>query len=105
MKPVSIKLADRHQTRRSAAGRTGQGQGDVDRSTTKRTVLLVEDNTDHREIARSLLEAEGFDVWVASNGREALEVLGRELHQPSVIITDLLMPVMDGWKLLEALKA
>jgi CheY-like chemotaxis protein len=59
-------------------------------------VLLVEDDA---AIAGSLGEAlreEGLEVATALNGREALQVLRGGLR-PSVILLDLMMPVMDGW--------
>jgi len=60
--------------------------------------MIVEDDPAVREIVQELLEEEGYRVIPASNGREALE----RLHQasaPSVILIDLMMPVMDGWQL------
>src|SRR5687767_9204009 len=68
-------------------------------------VLVVEDNWDHRELTNAVLEEAGYRVLVASNGREALDVLGRESSTPCLIVTDLLMPEMDGWQLMKALKA
>jgi len=59
-------------------------------------VLLVEDDA---AIASSLSEAlqeDGMEVAAAQNGREALQVLRAGLR-PSVIVLDLMMPVMDGW--------
>jgi DNA-binding response OmpR family regulator len=58
------------------------------------TVLVVEDHADLREMLAVLLESEGFDVCTASNGAEALEELPR--CKPSVILLDLMMPVMSG---------
>jgi CheY-like chemotaxis protein len=61
-------------------------------------VMIVEDDLAVRETVQELLEEEGYRVIPASNGREALE----RLHQasaPSVILIDLMMPVMDGWQL------
>src|SRR5688572_16402598 len=43
------------------------------------------------------LELEGFDVELASNGKQALERLSNGVH-PCVILLDLMMPVMDGWQ-------
>jgi CheY-like chemotaxis protein len=58
------------------------------------SVLVVEDHADLREMLAVLLESEGFEVHVACNGREALESLRRS--RPSVILLDLMMPVMTG---------
>jgi signal transduction histidine kinase len=60
-------------------------------------LLLVEDDTSIRLALADMLEDEGFAVMVATNGREALDVL-REGPRPDVIVLDLMMPVMDGWE-------
>lgn len=68
------------------------------------TVLVVEDDEDVRDTFHDVLEDEGYDVLVASNGREALDVLGGGAR-PSVVLLDLMMPVMNGWQMLETLRA
>jgi CheY-like chemotaxis protein len=62
-------------------------------------VLVVEDNPDVRETLSTVLEIEGFEVSRASNGQEALQRLKNE-PLPRVILTDIMMPVMDGWSFL-----
>jgi len=62
------------------------------------SVLLVEDDKDIREAVSAVLEAEGYTVLTAGNGKEALEALDR--GQPCVVLLDLMMPVMDGWTFL-----
>ena len=59
-------------------------------------VLLVEDDASIRESLGETLREEGFDVAMAANGRQALELL-RSSSRPSAILLDLMMPVMDGW--------
>jgi CheY-like chemotaxis protein len=59
-----------------------------------RSVLVVEDHADLREMLAVLLETEGFAVQTAGNGREALECL--DAARPDVILLDLMMPVMTG---------
>jgi CheY-like chemotaxis protein len=61
------------------------------------SILVVEDDTDMREILSELLTAEGYRVFSASNGREGLDQLRAGLR-PSVVLLDLTMPVMDGWE-------
>ena len=61
------------------------------------TVLIVEDDVDTREMLGRYLELEGFRVETAANGRQALERLEAG-SEPSVIVLDLMMPVMDGWQ-------
>jgi CheY-like chemotaxis protein len=69
-------------------------------------VLLVDDEEDIRETLRDLLEDQGFAVEVACNGREALELLRDRDHAPfCFVLLDLMMPVMDGWELLDAIAA
>src|SRR5439155_12456386 len=62
-----------------------------------RCVLVVEDDTDGRETLAELLEAEGYPVARAANGRQALDYLQRA-GPPGLILLDLLMPVMDGYQ-------
>lgn len=57
-------------------------------------VLVVEDDADMREVERQVLDFAGYDVLVARNGREALDTIKAE--RLSVILLDLMMPVMDG---------
>ena len=61
------------------------------------TVLLVEDDHDIRVSVRNLLEDEGYKVLTATNGRSALTLLERADPKPSLILLDLMLPVMDGW--------
>lgn len=71
------------------------------RPATPPPILLVEDEASLREILGHILEQEGHRVVTAANGREALQQLEREL--PSLVITDLMMPVLDGHELLDRL--
>jgi CheY-like chemotaxis protein len=66
---------------------------------TKR-VLIVEDNEVTRDLMTLILESDGYQVSTAANGRSALERL-RGGDRPSVILLDLMMPVMDGWQFRE----
>jgi len=61
-------------------------------------VMVVEDDPAVRETVQAVLEDEGYRVIPAGNGREALDRL-REVAAPSLILLDLMMPVMDGWQL------
>jgi CheY-like chemotaxis protein len=66
-------------------------------------VLIVEDEPDIREVVVEFLKFEGFLVYSANNGREALTVLAT-MPQPSLILADMMMPVMDGPALIAALR-
>lgn len=60
-------------------------------------VLIVEDDRDTRDVMRSLLELDGYPVFTASDGAEALERLRGGLR-PGIILLDLMMPGMDGFE-------
>ena len=66
-------------------------------------VLVIDDNAEARELIGRFLEAEGFTVIEAAGGEAGLE-LARS-HRPHAITLDVLMPGMDGWAVLSALKA
>ena len=67
------------------------------------TVLVVEDDPINQDVLRATLEKENVHVVVAENGKVALEKLST-LH-PSLILLDLIMPVMDGFTFLEHMRA
>jgi two-component system chemotaxis sensor kinase CheA len=70
---------------------------------TRRRVLVVDDALMVRELQRSILQRAGFDVSLASDGSQALARLAEE---PSdLVLTDVEMPVMDGFALTEAIRA
>jgi CheY-like chemotaxis protein len=66
-------------------------------------VLIVEDDEDVREMLKEILEAQGYRVHTAVNGREALTLLDGGL-EPRVVLLDLFMPVVDGWEVYETLR-
>jgi CheY-like chemotaxis protein len=66
------------------------------------SILVVEDDDDTRDALCLLLIGQGYDVAHACNGREALQIL--RWARPALIITDLSMPVMNGWQLLDAVR-
>jgi PAS domain S-box-containing protein len=67
------------------------------------TVLVVDDDPDQRDALAAAIEANGLGVATAANGREALDWLQRE-PRPAVMVLDLLMPEMDGFALLDAVR-
>ena len=67
------------------------------------TVLLVEDNAELRAYIADILRGGNLGVLEAENGQTALDMLHHT--QPQLIISDIMMPVMDGFQLLETLKA
>ena len=68
----------------------------------KAKVLVVDDEKDIRELINFYLNKEGFEVLEASNGEEALEIFENEYIDLGII--DVMMPVMDGFELVENLK-
>jgi CheY-like chemotaxis protein len=60
-------------------------------------VLLIDDESDIRDSLSDVLTEEGYLVATACNGLEGLEKLKTDCT-PSVILLDLMMPVMDGWQ-------
>ena len=72
--------------------------------TAKKQVLVVEDNELNREILIEIL-ADQYAVLQAENGQEALEILQRNKDSISLILLDVMMPVMDGFTLLNIIKA
>ncbi|WP_152045834.1 hybrid sensor histidine kinase/response regulator [Aureimonas psammosilenae] len=67
-----------------------------------RTVLAVDDDLDHLARTQAILEREGFSVILATNGREALEKMTD--HIPALVLTDLVMPEMDGFAFIRHLR-
>jgi len=67
-----------------------------------KTILVIDDEPDIAEVTGDLLELEGYRVLRASNGQEALPKIAEDA--PDLIITDMMMPLMDGRELLAALK-
>jgi CheY-like chemotaxis protein len=65
-------------------------------------LLVVDDDASHRALMREFLDSLGYRTLEARDGREALEVVEREV--PLAVLLDLRMPVMSGWGLLDALK-
>ena len=61
------------------------------------TVFIIEDDVDTRDMLAKFLELEGYRVELASNGRQALDLLATGALA-NVIVLDLMMPVMDGWE-------
>ncbi len=68
----------------------------------KRTILYAEDNADLRDYVRDLL-APDYNVFLAADGREALEL--SRAQPPDVLVTDLMMPLLSGQELVQAVRA
>jgi CheY-like chemotaxis protein len=67
------------------------------------TVLLVEDRADVRGVARSMLESVGYQVLEASGGEQALHIAGQHGAYIELLLTDIVMPGIDGPQVVERL--
>jgi two-component system, chemotaxis family, chemotaxis protein CheY len=65
-------------------------------------ILVVDDDPTILAAVSEALDLEGFPVVTATNGAEALVVLDRE--QPSLVLLDMRMPVLDGWGFMHAIR-
>jgi CheY-like chemotaxis protein len=67
------------------------------------TILIVDDDEAIRDALREALETEGYETALATQGQEALTWLG-EHPRPALVLLDLMMPVMDGWEVIDELR-
>ncbi|WAI01709.1 response regulator [Methanogenium organophilum] len=65
-------------------------------------VLIVEDSRTQAEVLRDMLKKHGYEAVIAKDGKRALELV--RVRNPSLIISDVIMPVMDGYELCSTLK-
>src|SRR5215472_15068889 len=72
-------------------------------STSQPTILVVENEVSNRILIERVLSTRGYRCISASNGREALELLDHE--QVDLILTDLSMPVLDGYRTTQLIRA
>jgi two-component system, cell cycle response regulator DivK len=68
-----------------------------------KTILVVEDQEDNRQILRDLLSANDYDMLEAENGEEALAAVKKQ--RPDLILMDIQLPVLDGYEATRRLKA
>ncbi len=66
-------------------------------------IVLVEDNEDNRDMLSRRLVRRGYEVLLAVNGQEAVDVVTRE--KPDLVLMDISLPVMDGFEATRQLKA
>jgi len=68
-----------------------------------RSILIIDDRWENRAVVSNLLEPLAFETIEAENGEEGLKLLREK--QPDLVITDLAMPVMDGFELIKHIRA
>ena len=66
-------------------------------------ILLVEDNEMNRDMLSRRLQRRGFDVVIAVDGQEGVEMARSET--PELILLDMSLPILDGWEVAKALKS
>ncbi len=69
-----------------------------------KSVLIVEDDPDIRQSLKDAIDLEGFKTLEAANGVEGLQALHRA-DRPCLVLLDLMMPVMNGWDFLKAMRS
>jgi CheY-like chemotaxis protein len=85
-------------------GITAPAIGSVDTATRRRSsILVIDDDPAAQDLMRRALERDGFRVEVAADGTRGLELAAQ--LKPAVITLDVMMPHMDGWSVLTALKS
>ena len=99
--PFNIPLADNTET--AASDDTETETEPVEASDGTKTILLVEDNVEFRNMLSKDLNDEGFSVIVAGNGVEGLQQL--KSHNVDIVISDVMMPEMDGFELCRQIKS
>jgi signal transduction histidine kinase/CheY-like chemotaxis protein len=107
--PVKLKVADEYKSdvkiekKAEAASHPATTVHPVTKPGQKKpSVLVIDDNQDVQDLLRRVLEKEGVDVTVASEGEVALQLA--EHLKPILITLDVMMPGLDGWAVLTALK-
>jgi two-component system, sensor histidine kinase and response regulator len=71
--------------------------------TTEKKILLADDSSVNNLLLQDILEESGYQVIVAESGKKALKLLPKE--KPDLILLDIMMPVMDGFQVLEKIKS
>lgn len=68
-------------------------------------ILVVDDDENIRDSLREAFEEQGYDAVTAADGREALEILHDGAQRPDLVVLDLVMPAVDGWRVYETMQA
>ncbi|MFA5157172.1 MAG: response regulator [Candidatus Omnitrophota bacterium] len=68
----------------------------------KAKILVIDDNEKNVELLEAILQAAGFEVLKAYNGKQAIEMIGKE--RPDLLLLDIMMPELDGFQVCELLR-
>lgn len=80
-----------------------EGMSEIALSATRRhRVLLVEDNEENRDMLARRLARRGWEIIVALNGQQGVELAASE--HPDIVLMDMSLPVLDGWEATRRLK-
>ena len=71
----------------------------------KKRLLVVDDTPFFRDLEKKYFESIGFEVSLAFNGQEALDLLKSKPRSFDLVVTDIVMPVMDGYGLLKSIQS
>ncbi|MFZ4855676.1 MAG: PAS domain S-box protein [Desulfuromonadaceae bacterium] len=93
--PAQLSKSEAEESRQNAVSASWHGSG---------TILLAEDEVQVKSIAIALLQKLGFNVIDAANGKEALELYQQNAADITMVVTDMGMPVMNGYELFYKLK-
>lgn len=70
----------------------------------KELILVVDDEAAVRDITKQTLETFGYNVLVAADGTEAVTLFSSHRHEIQLVVTDMVMPLMDGWATIRTLR-
>ena len=70
---------------------------------TKKTILIVEDSAMNRKLVTTILRPHGYDLLIAVDGEQAIEIATRE--QPDLILMDMQLPKVSGYEATQTLKS
>lgn len=97
-----MKLAARR-SRRSIRAHLEERQSEEQQAARKR-ILVVDDSITTRTLEKNILEAAGYEVEIATDGLEALNLI-QSAARPDLVVTDIVMPQMDGFELTRRIKS
>ncbi len=104
MRDAGMRLVDAGTTSLAELNRVlAEDQSERRKVGGKKRVLIVDDDRTIRTLVKLLLEREGYTVLQAENGREGIDMT--RLERPDLVITDLTMPEVDGYQVIQAVRA